>query len=127
MNQFVEKSIERFWKLWSGEYLGSLREQHSYVKNKNHPERDMICAGDIVWVSEKTPRIKWKYGLVEELIRGEDKKIRGACVLIKNKDSQSIIRRPINKLYKRESPGSKATVQLKFIDENEIKNANSPK
>ena len=54
-------------------------------------------------------------------------KIRGACVLIKNKDSQSIIRRPINKLYKLESSGSKATVQLKFIDENEIKNANSPK
>ena len=38
MNQFVEKSIERFWKLWSGEYLGSLREQHSYIKNKNHLE-----------------------------------------------------------------------------------------
>ena len=127
MNQFLEKSIERFWKLWSGEYLGSLREQHSYVKNKNHPERDMICVGDVVLVSENTPRIKWKYGLVEELIRGKDKKIRGACVLIKNKDSQNIIRRPINKLYKLESSGSKATVQLKFIDENEIKNVNSPK
>ena len=57
MNQFVEKSIERFWKLWSGEYLGSLREQHSYAKNKNHPERDMIRVGDIVLVSENTPRI----------------------------------------------------------------------
>ena len=87
----------------------------------------MICVGDVVLVSENTPRIKWKYGLVEELIRGKDKKIRGACVLIKNKDSQNIIRRPINKLYKLESSGSKATVQLKFIDENEIKNVNSPK
>ena len=57
MNQFVEKSIERFWKLWSGEYLGSLREQHSYAKNKNHPERDMICVGNVVLVSENTPRI----------------------------------------------------------------------
>ena len=46
----------------------------------------MICVGDVVLVSENTPRIKWKYGLVEELIRGKDKKIRGACVLIKNKD-----------------------------------------
>ena len=60
MNQFVEKFIERFWKLWSGEYFGSLREQHSYVKNKNHLERDMICVSDIVLVSENTPRIKWK-------------------------------------------------------------------
>ena len=127
MNRFVEKSIKRFWKLWSVECLGSLREQHSYTKNKNHLERDIICVGDIVLVSENTPRIEWKYGLVEELILGKDGKIRGACVLIKNKDSKGIIRRPINKLYKLESSGSKATVQLKFIDENEIKNVTSPK
>ena len=58
MNQFVEKSIKQFWKLWTGECLGLSREQHSYVKNKNHLERDMICVGDILFVSEKTPRIK---------------------------------------------------------------------
>ena len=70
-----EKSIERFWKLWGGIYLGSLREQHSYVKNKNDLERDTIWVGGIVLVSKNTPRIKWKYGLVEELIRGIDRKI----------------------------------------------------
>ena len=68
MNQLLEKCIERFWKLWSGEYLGSLLEQHKCVKNKNHPGRDVICVGDIVLVSENTPRMKWKYGLLEELI-----------------------------------------------------------
>ena len=31
--------------------------------------------------------IRCRYGLVEELIRGKDRKNRGACVLIKNKDS----------------------------------------
>ena len=82
----------------------------------------MNCVGDIVLVSENTPRIKWKYGLAKELIRGRDRNIRGACVLIKNKESQGIIRRLVNKLYKLESSGSKATVQFKFIDENEIKN-----
>ena len=92
---------------------------------ENHPERDTICVGDIVLVSENTPRIKWKYGLDKKLIQGKDRKIRVACVLIKNKDSQSIIRRPINKLYKLEGSGSK--VQLKFIDENEIKNVTSAK
>ena len=45
INQFVEKSIERIRKLWSEQYLGLLREQLSYVKNKNHPKRDMICVG----------------------------------------------------------------------------------
>ena len=126
-NQFLEKPTERFCKLWNGEYLGLLREQHSSVKDKNHPKRDMICVDDIVLVSEKTPQIKWKYGLVEELIQGKERKIRGACVLIKDKDYQSIIRRPINKLYKLESSGSKATVQLEFIDEKEIKNVTSTK
>ena len=87
----------------------------------------MTCVDDIVLVSENSPRIKWKYGLAEELIRGRDRKIRGACVLIKNKESQDIIRRPINKLYKLESSGSKATVQFKFIDENEIKNVTNAK
>ena len=97
MNQFVEKSIERFWKLWSAEYLGSLCEQHSYIKNKNLLERDMICVGHIVLVSESTPRIKSKYRLVEELIQENDRKIRGTCVLINNKNSKDMIRRPINK------------------------------
>ena len=99
----------------------------SNIANKNHTERDTICVGNIVLVSENTPRIKWKYGLVEELIRGKDRKIRGAFVRIKYKDSQSIIRRAINKLYKLEGSGSKVAVQLKFIDEYEIKNVTSVK
>ena len=45
INQFVEKSIEQIRKLWIEQYLGLLREQLSYVKNKNHPKRDMICVG----------------------------------------------------------------------------------
>ena len=127
MNQFVEQPIQQLWKLWNGEYFGSLCKQHSYIKNKNHLERDAICVGDIVLVSENTLQIKWKYGLVEELIWGKDKKIRSTCVLIKNKDSQGIIWRPINKFYKLESSGSNATVQLKFIDKNEINNVTSAK
>ena len=124
MNQFVEKSMEQFWKLWSREYLGSLRDQHRCVKNKNHLERDMICVGNTVLVSENIPRIKWKYGLVEELMRVKNRKIRDACVLIRNKDSLGIIQRPVNKL---ESLGSNATVQLKFISKNKIKNVTSAK
>ena len=127
MNQFVEKSMEQFWKLWSREYLGSLRDQHRCVKNKNHLERDMICVGNTVLVSENIPRIKWKYGLVEELMRVKNRKIRDVCVLIRNKDSQGIIQRPVNKLYKLESLRSNATVQLKFIGKNKVKNVTSTK
>ena len=110
--------------MWSREYLGSLCDQHRCVKNKNHLQRDMICVGDTVLVSENIPRIKWKYGLVEELMRVKNRKIRGACVLIRNKDSLGIIQRPVNKL---ESLGSNATVQLKFISKNKIKNVTSAK
>ena len=87
----------------------------------------MICVSDIVLVYANISRIKLKYELVEELMRGKDRKIRGACVLLKNKDSQGIILRPINKHHKLESSGSKATFQQKFIDENEIKNVASAK
>ena len=38
-------------------------------------------------VCETINEIRCKYGLVEELIRGKDRKNRGACVLIKTKDS----------------------------------------
>ena len=38
-------------------------------------------------VRETINEIRCKYGLVEELIRGKDRKNRGACVLIKTKDS----------------------------------------
>ena len=41
---------------------------NSYIKSKNNLERDTICVGDIISVSENTPRIKWTYKLVEELI-----------------------------------------------------------
>ena len=66
---------------WSGQQLGSLLEEHSYGKNKNHLERDMTCVDGIVLVFENRPRIKWQYGLVEELIRGKDRQIRGPRVL----------------------------------------------
>ena len=102
-------------------------EQRNYVKNKNHLERDIICIGDIDLISSNTPQMKWKYWLVEELIRGNERKIRGACALIKNKDSKGITQRPVNKFYKLESSQSKTTVQLKFIDENENKKVTSAK
>ena len=96
------------------------------------PQEKEVCNMDGVaersWFKVAIPRIKSKYGLVEQLIRDKARKIRGACcVLIKKKESQSIIQRPINKLDKLEGSGSKATAQLKFIDKNEIKNVTSAK
>ena len=41
----------------------------------------MTSVGGIVLVFENRPRIKSQYGLVEELIRGKDRQIRGPRVL----------------------------------------------
>ena len=87
----------------------------------------MICVGDIVSVPENTPRIKLEIWTSRRINMRRGQKIRGACVLIKKTVSQGIIRGPVNKLNKIESSGSKATVQLKFIDENEIKNVTRAK
>ena len=71
MNRLVEMNdFTELWtkKLWTKEYFRLLHEQHSYIKSKNNLERDTICVGDIISVSENTPRMKWTYKLVEELI-----------------------------------------------------------
>ena len=47
--------------------------------------------------ANKLPRSLWKVGIVEELFQGKDEKIRGAAVGIPK--TNSVIKRPINKLY----------------------------
>ena len=63
------------------EYLLSLREKHSYVKNKTSSQC-YLKEGDVVLIKENnsTPRLSWKKGVIEKLIIGNDKNVRGASV-----------------------------------------------
>ena len=56
--------------------------------------------GDIVSVhDESLPRSKWGMGVVHELIKGVDKKTRGAVFRIADKVNGSNLRRPVQRLF----------------------------
>ena len=61
----------------------------------------MISAGDVVVVHDDSlPRSFWKLGLIEQLFKGPDGVARGALVKLTTKDGkQSLLRRPIQRLY----------------------------
>ena len=88
--------VNPFWNRGQREYLRNLRETHK--PNKLRTTLPIIKVNDIVMVcAAKLPRSQWKLGLVTELIPGQDTKVRGAKVRLSK--TNTIITRPVNKLY----------------------------
>ena len=77
----LQTTLEHFKKRFYVEYLFSLREKHSCLKNKTSSQC-YLKEGDIVLMKENnsTPRLSWKKRVIEKLILGNDKKVRGASV-----------------------------------------------
>ena len=73
--------LKHFRKRFYVEYLLSLREKHSYVKTKTS-NQCYLKEGDVVLIKENdfTPRLNWKKGIIEKLLIGDDKNVRGASV-----------------------------------------------
>ena len=73
--KYITLKLQHFWKRWKGEYLTGLREFH---KCTNGGMSRKIQKGDVVTVfGEGEKRCNWKLAVVEELIVGKDKEIRG--------------------------------------------------
>ena len=73
--------IDQFWKIWSDEYLLSLRE--CYQQNHRSPRAKSASqptVGEVVLLKENTPRGTWKLAVITELIPSEDGNIRSARV-----------------------------------------------
>ena len=64
--------VKHFWTRWKREYLTALRETY------NNEQRVKI--GDIILVHGDTPRIKWKFGVIEGVNKGADGLIRSAVI-----------------------------------------------
>ena len=94
-----------------------LCENHKFTStNKNHPT---ISLNDVVLIEEeRKPRFTWKMGIVVELIKGKDDKIRGAIVRVPK--SNSLITRPICELYHIESL-RECSDEIVTINDNTIK------
>ena len=117
--QTTEKLIEHFWERWKHEYLIELRE--SYNTNKNRRFNECIKENDIVLISEdNVKRNQWRQGRVSTLLRGKDGKVRGAEVVVVNKNGNGVLRRPISKLFPFEFQRDENVKDIHENDANEI-------
>lgn len=90
--QLTEHMMQRFWKLWSNDYLTQLQARSKWQK----PTKNMAI-GDIVLVKENNlPPGKWAMGRVIDVHPGEDGHVRVTTV----KTQSGVIKRPIVKLSK---------------------------
>ena len=83
--------LKNFWTRWRSEYLTSLREFHKTTGNNIQ----QVKAGDVVLVHDDTPRVNWKYAVIESVIKGNDGLIRAVNI----RTSTGKTTRPITKLY----------------------------
>ena len=74
------KLIDNFRDRWKREYLTALREHYLVTGNNNQN----ISIGDVVQINDDGPRSQWNLAVIQELITGNDGKIRAAVVKTKN-------------------------------------------
>lgn len=79
--RFLNSMLDRFWKRWKNEYLLELRNSHRL--NKRVPGSKQISSGEVVVVhNDNKRRGFWNLGVVEEIILGRDRQVRGATVRV---------------------------------------------
>ena len=91
------KCLGSFWKIWSHEYLLSLRErQQTKLKGSRVQSPYTANVRDVVLIKDDLPRGSWRLGRIQELIKSRDGQCRSARVLLA---SNKVIGRPLNLLY----------------------------
>ena len=91
------KHLERFWKIWRGEYLMNLRER-TQTQLREAKKRSQYPAqiGDVVLIKNDIPRGNRRIGKITQLMTSFDEQVRSAKVILASK---RIIGRPLNLLY----------------------------
>jgi uncharacterized protein YoxC len=91
--KYLRKCKDALWSRWSTEYVKSLRERH----NLKHNSKGMkLEPGDVVLIrGEERNRGHWRIGIVEKLIKGRDKVVRGARL----RTGKSYLERPVQLLF----------------------------
>ncbi len=94
--KYLSSLLNHFRNRWKIEYLSDLREQQRNVSSKLRDP--LIKEGDIVTVKDENSsnRNLWKLGRIETLIAGKGAEIRGAKVMLANRN---LISRPLQKLF----------------------------
>ena len=77
---YIRRCKEVLWKRWQTEYLRALRERHNM---KHNGKMANISIGDVEIIKgEEKNRCKWKFGIMERLVTGNDCVVRGAKLRI---------------------------------------------
>ncbi|XP_038106476.1 uncharacterized protein LOC119766148 [Culex quinquefasciatus] len=77
------------WQRWVKEYIPTINK-----RTKWYGECQPIAVGDLVFITDASPRRSWTRGIIEQLIHGRDGRIRQAMV----RTNKSVLRRPVSKL-----------------------------
>ena len=98
-----QRQLERFWKVWSEEYLSALRERGDYkIRQGKVKSTETPAVGSIVLVKEEyAPRAAWSLGRVTDLHYSSDDEVRSATVRLPN---GKVLNRALNFLFPMECP-----------------------
>ena len=95
--KYINETLQHFWKRWQREYLTNLRGSHDCNAQAIGKAPKV---GDVVTVYEEgVKRNGWKMAVVESLIVGKDKEVRGANVRVITKGKAVQLSRPVQKLF----------------------------
>ena len=88
--EHIQKVVSDWWKIWLQNFTPNLQPRSKWFK-----DRSDLAAGDIVLlIDQDTKRSEWSMGLVENVYRGDDNRVRSVRV----KTSLGHYDRPITKL-----------------------------
>ncbi|XP_065093120.1 uncharacterized protein LOC135713814, partial [Ochlerotatus camptorhynchus] len=70
-----QRLADKLWKRWLEEYLPSIN-----LRSKWHADSEPLMQGEVVYLADGNNRKSWVRGMVQELIRSSDGRIRQAIV-----------------------------------------------
>lgn len=88
--QLTTKFVQGIWLRWKRDYLSNLQQRTKWQWEKlNVAVNDMVLL-----VDDNLPPCKWSLGRINEIIRGEDGKVR----VVKVKTATGILKRSVSKI-----------------------------
>ena len=111
--KYLNGILTHYFSRFQHEYLAELRQHHFYVKQ--FPDKTSITVGDMVLINddELTSRITWKRGVVDDLIKGKDGKVRGVTLRTYKNGKITYWKRPVRRLVPFEIANQEDTKNLK--------------
>ncbi|XP_052073800.1 uncharacterized protein LOC127711732 [Mytilus californianus] len=90
----VQVLSDIFWKHWRSDYLQCLQQRRKW-----HVDKDNIKVGDVILMRDKSVyRGEWPLGIVEEVIKSDDEKVRKARLRIYKEGKAVTYTRPISEM-----------------------------